>query len=106
MYTGELMADDHCTSTLKKIEEQKDTHTHCRLTCGDEEDSRTEDDVVSAPVKLTGGHTEPPQEQQTHTHDGEDTGGTHSTCTHTHTKKSGNTFTTERYKHFLVCKDR
>lgn len=38
---------------------------------------------MSAPVKLTGSHTEAPQEQKAHAHDREDTGGTHSTCTHT-----------------------
>lgn len=41
---------------------------------------------MSGPVKLTGSHTQPPQEQQTHTHDGEDTGGTNSTCTQTQAK--------------------
>lgn len=58
---------------------QTQPHT---FTCGDEEDPCTEDDVVSAPVKLTGSYTEPTQEQQTHAHDGEDAGGTDSTCTH------------------------
>lgn len=52
------------------------------LTCRYEEDPCTQDDIVSAPVKLTGCHAEPPHEQQTHTHDGEDAGGTHSTWTH------------------------
>lgn len=41
---------------------------------------------MSGTVKLTGSYTEPPQEQQTHTHDGEDTGGTNSTCTQTQAK--------------------
>lgn len=62
------------------------SHTHTVLTCRDEENTRAEDDIVSAPVKLTGGNTQPPQEQQTHAHDGEDTGGTDSTFTQTHTQ--------------------
>lgn len=41
---------------------------------------------MSGPVELTSGYTQPPQEQQTHTHDGEDTGGTNSTCTPTQAK--------------------
>lgn len=76
------------TSTSKHM---GDTNSHTwphTLTCGDKEDACTEDDVVSAPVKLTSSHTEPPQEQQTHAHDGEDTGGTHSTCAHTNMKGS------------------
>lgn len=83
-----------CLHFKEQEQRHKTTNTHAHkhtihidtLTCGDKEDSCTEDDVVSAPVKLTGGHTEAPQEQQTHTHDGEDTGGTHSPWTHTRTK--------------------
>lgn len=44
------------------------------LTGGHKEDSGTQDDVVPVPVKLTGSHTEPPEEEQRHTEDGEDTG--------------------------------
>lgn len=52
-----------------------------RRTCRDKEDPCAEDDVVSTPVKLTSSHTESAQKQQTHTHDGEDAGGSHSSCT-------------------------
>lgn len=50
------------------------------LTCRDEEDARTEDDTVPAAVELAGGHTEPPEEQQSDAEDGEYTGGPHSPC--------------------------
>lgn len=50
------------------------------LTCRDEEDACAEDDAVPAAVELAGGHTEPPEEQQCDTEDGEDAGGPHSPC--------------------------
>lgn len=50
------------------------------LTCRDEKDACAEDDAVPAAVELAGGHTEPPEEQQCDTEDGEDAGGPHSPC--------------------------
>ncbi len=47
------------------------------LTSRDKEDSSTEDDIVSAPVKLTGSHTQTSHEQKPNAHDGEDAGRSH-----------------------------
>ena len=49
------------------------------LTWRDEEDACAEDDVMAAPVELTGGYTQAPHEQEAHTHDGEDTRGSDGT---------------------------
>lgn len=63
---------------------ERTVHT---LTCGDEENACAQDDVVSAPVKLTGGDAQPSQEEQAHAHDGEDAGGAHSTFTQTQSRQ-------------------
>lgn len=81
------MGISKCRSTIPFDYEEEKHFSHdtaYKLTCRDEEDSCTEDDIVSAPVKLTGSYTESPQEQQTYTHDGKYTGGSHSTCTQKH----------------------
>ncbi len=57
-------------------------------TCGDEEDAGAEDDVVAWLVELAGGDTQPPHEEQDHTQDREDTGGSYSAWTHTHQGKN------------------
>lgn len=69
------------------------------LTCGDEENACAQDDVVSAPVKLTGGDAQPSQEEQAHAHDGEDAGGAHSTFAQTHKQGTGEDATTGRRSH-------
>lgn len=46
-----------------------------KLTCGHEEDSGAEDDVVARLVELTGGYTQTPHEEQDDAEDGKDAGG-------------------------------
>lgn len=55
------------------------------FTCGDEEDAGAEDNVVAWLVELAGGDAQPPHEEQDHTQDGEDTGGSYRAWTQTHT---------------------
>lgn len=56
-------------------------------TCRDEEDAGAEDDVMPWLVELACGDAQPPHEEQDHTQDGEDTGGSYSTCTHASRQK-------------------
>lgn len=49
------------------------------LTCGNKKDACAQNDIEFALVKLTGRHAESPEEQETHTEEGEDAGGSYGT---------------------------